>query len=219
LKRAAVYWAPSRSDPLWAAGCAWLGRDAESGAPCPQPPLPGIAELTAEARRYGFHATLRPPVRLATHWDEFREAVRDVARATKPFALPPLEIAEIGGFLALREAAPCPALQDLADRCVAATNPHCLPPSAEEYTRRRAAGLSSPQEATLQRWGYPYVMGEWFFHLTLSRRLSAGERQTVRMCAAAHFESVLDGPRSIDDIAIFTQGDGDFRIAERFLLG
>jgi hypothetical protein len=35
-----------------------LGRDPESGAPTPQPDIPDIAEVTAEPRLYGFHATL-----------------------------------------------------------------------------------------------------------------------------------------------------------------
>ena len=32
-------------------GAAWLGRDPETGAPVPQPDLPGIAEVTADPRR------------------------------------------------------------------------------------------------------------------------------------------------------------------------
>jgi uncharacterized protein YchJ len=217
--RAALYWAPGLRDPLWRASCAWLGRDPETGAVCMQPDVPGIAELTAEPRRYGFHATLRPPMRLATGWDEFREAAFAAARAVAPFRLPALEVADIGGFLALREAGPCPALRALADCCVTLTNKHRLAPGAEELARRRAAGLSPRQEALLQAWGYPYVMEEWFFHLTLTRRLGAGERAVVRAAAEAHFAPVLGVERWVEEIAIFTQRDGDFLIAERIRLG
>ncbi|MFC7693522.1 hypothetical protein ACFQY5_32275 [Paeniroseomonas aquatica] len=61
--RLALYWAPGYDDPLHRLGSAWLGRDAESGAPMHQPVLPGldIAELTADPRGYGLHATLKPP--------------------------------------------------------------------------------------------------------------------------------------------------------------
>jgi hypothetical protein len=184
-----------------------------------QPDVAGIAELTAEPRRYGLHATLRPPMRLATGWDEFREAAIAAARAVAPFRLPALEVADIGGFLALREAGPCPALQALADSCVTLTNKHRLAPGAEELARRRAAGLSARQEALLQTWGYPYVMEEWFFHLTLTRRLGADERVVVRAAAEGHFAPVLGGERWVEEIAIFTQRDGDFLIAERIGLG
>ena len=214
--RAALYWAPATSDPLWTLGSAWLGRDAETGAACAQPALPGIAELTAAPRRYGFHATLRPPMQLATGWDEFREAAAAIARATRPFALPPLEIAELYGFLALREAAPCAGLQALADRCVELTNRHRLKPAPDELQRRRGAGLSARQEAMLQTWGYPYVMQEWFFHMTLTRRLAPHERGAVRACAEAHFAAALNMPRVVNSICIFTQTTSDFLIAERY---
>ena len=216
--RAAIYWAPSLTDPLWEEGCRWLGRNAETGAACPQPPIPNIAALTADPRRYGLHATLRPPMRLATGWDEFRETTRAIARATPPFTLPPLEIAEIGGFLALRETAPCPALQTLANRCVELTNRHRLPPKEDELAKRRAANLSPRQEDLLQRWGYPYVMEEWFFHLTLTHRLSPPHAH-LHAAATAHFDGVLNTHRAITEIAIFTQSTGDFLIAERFKLG
>jgi hypothetical protein len=217
--RAAVYWAPGLVDPLWHAGCAWLGRDAETGARVEQPGVPEIAALTAEPAHYGLHATLRPPMRLATGWDEFRDAVRAVASQTQPFALPPLELADIGRFLALRESAPCPALRDLADRCVMLTNSHRLAPTAEELAKRRRAGLSARQEELLQRWGYPYVMEAWFFHVTLTRRLSADEWRDVRPAAEAHFDGVLNTARWVDSVCIFTSNNSDFLIAERFALG
>jgi hypothetical protein len=217
--RAALYWAPALNDPLWDLGCAWLGRDAETGATCPQPPIDGISGFTAEPAQYGFHATLRPPLRVATGWDEFRAVAANIARATRPFALPPLEIAVIGGFLALRETMPCQPLQDFADRCVELTNAHRLQPSASELQRRRAAGLSPRQESNLQRWGYPYVMQDWFFHLTLTHKLSLSEQQTLLPHAQRHFAMALKSPRLVESLCIFTQLDGPFLIAERFSLG
>ncbi len=63
--RVAVYYAPAVDDPLFAEAAVWLGRDPESGAPVPQPDIADIEEVTAEPRVYGFHATLKPPMRLA----------------------------------------------------------------------------------------------------------------------------------------------------------
>ena len=90
--RAAIYYAPTADDPLFAASTIWLGRNPETNAPAPQPALPGIAEITEDARQYGFHATLKPPLRLppGRRWDDLLEAATTLARSLKPFDLPPL---------------------------------------------------------------------------------------------------------------------------------
>jgi hypothetical protein len=213
--RAALYWVPALNDPLFALGSAWLGRDAETGAAVKQPDIRGIADITAAASRYGLHATLRPPMRLATGWEEFCEAAHGVAASCTAFALPPLEVFTIGGFIALRESVPCPPLRVLADRCVEATERHRLRPRAEELARRRAAGLTPRQDALLESFGYPYVFDEWFFHITLTRRLTTEEMAWMRPLVEAHFAPVLAGPRMVEDVCICTQDDGDFLIAER----
>ena len=68
--------------------------------------------ITAEPRLYGFHATLKPPMRLAAgrQWFDVLEAATELADRTAPFALPALAVSDVFGFLALRETAPCPAL-------------------------------------------------------------------------------------------------------------
>jgi hypothetical protein len=217
--RAALYWAPEGDDPLWAAGNAWLGRDPELNVPVSQPDVPGIGEVTAAARVYGFHATLRPPMRLAGSWVDFMEAAEAAAGAVAPFDLPALAVADLDGFLALREATPCPALQALADACVAWTEPCRLPADAVELARRRAAGLSAEQEAMLRRWGYPYVMQCWRFHMTLTRRLSPEAMRRMREAAEAHFSSTLNMRRRVSAISVFTQRAGDpFRLSHRLEL-
>jgi putative phosphonate metabolism protein len=217
--RVALYWAPDRADPLWDAGNRWLGRDPEHNADLPQPPHLGMAEITEAARQYGFHATLRPPMRLATGWDEFLAAAEGLAETVSPFDLPPLRVENLDGFLALRETAPCPALHALADTCVRGTDRHRLPPSEAELARRRAAGLSDEEERLLQLWGYPYVMQRWRFHMTLSRRLTDAEMATWRPAAEAHFTPVLALPRRVQSICVFTQRPGEaFVLAERLPL-
>ena len=155
--RVAVYLAPPPADPLFAAGATWLGRDPESDAPAPQPDLPGIAEVTAEPRLYGFHATLKPPMHLAEgrQWFDVVQAARALADRIAPFDLPPLAVMDLRGFLALRETAPCPALQALADACVAELDPFRAPASEAELARRRRAGLSAEQDAMLVALGLP----------------------------------------------------------------
>ncbi|WP_184383621.1 DUF1045 domain-containing protein [Roseococcus suduntuyensis] len=223
--RAALYWAPEVDDPLHAAGSAWLGRDAETGATLTQPPVPDLPALTADARGYGLHATLKPPFRIATSYAALREDAAAFAARTAPFDLPPLAVMDLKGFLALRETAPCPALRALTDGAVAALDAHRAPPTEQELARRRKANLSPRQEAMLARWGYPYLEEDWQFHVTLTRRLTPEEAAWVRPAAEAHFASVFEmgtgRARRVREVCLFTQaGPGaPFLIAERLALG
>ncbi|MBW4089713.1 MAG: DUF1045 domain-containing protein [Proteobacteria bacterium] len=205
--RVAVYYAPEADDPLTVAAARWLGRDVETGAAVVQPPIGGIAEVTADPRLYGFHATLKPPMRLLpdVSWAAFEAAARVLAGGIAPFDLPPLAVADVHGFLALRETAPSLALQALADLCVAGLDAFRAPPAPDELARRRRAGLSAAQEAMLLRWGYPYVFGTWFFHLTLTRRLDPSERAGWRAAAEQHLAPALAVPRRVGAICLFTQ--------------
>ncbi len=68
--RYAIYFTPERDDPLTRVAANWLGRDPFTGAAAPAPAIgrlspAEIAFHTAAARRYGFHATLKAPFRLA----------------------------------------------------------------------------------------------------------------------------------------------------------
>ena len=67
--RYALYLAPPPDSALWRFGCAALGRDAASGEDMHGYAPSGYATeawraASAEARRYGFHATLKAPLRL-----------------------------------------------------------------------------------------------------------------------------------------------------------
>lgn len=219
--RVAVYYAPAITDPLWRTACTWLGRDPETAATLKQPDIPDIAALTADPRLYGFHATLKPPMRLATSYDAFLADAERLATTLQPFQLPPLAVADLHGFLALRETAPSPELQALADACVTGLDTHRAPPDDAELARRRKKGLPPPQEANLLRWGYPHVLDTWFFHMTLTRRLTADERAFVQPEAERFFASAVSMPRRVEALTVFTQaGPGaPFLVAERLPLG
>jgi hypothetical protein len=184
-----------------------MGRDPESGAALPQPDIPGLQEVTAEPRLYGFHATLKPPMRLraGATWDDVVSIAVNLAAGLAPFVLPPMAVADVHGFLALRETEPSPALQALADLCVAWLDEFRAALTDAELTRRHRAGLSAAQDAMLRRWGYPYVFGTWFFHMTLTRRLSADEKARYRPAAERFLAPALEEPRRVSDICLFTQ--------------
>jgi putative phosphonate metabolism protein len=220
--RVAVYYAPPPDDLLFAAGATWLGRNPENGAPEPQPDIPAIAEVTAEPRLYGFHATLKPPMRLADgrQWDDVARAATQLADRTAPFDLPRLVVSDVFGFLALRETFPCPPLQALADACVEQLDAFRAPPSESELARRRRSNLTPRQNMMLMRWGYPYVFDTWFFHMTLTRRLTAEEKRLYQPAAETHCARAIATPRRVTDICLFVQpsAGAPFVIEERLKL-
>ncbi len=176
--------------------------------------------MTREPGLYGFHATLKPPMRLAHRWADLVEDATALAETVAPFELPPLRVADLDGFLALQETVSCPPLHALADACVTELDSHRQPAEAAELARRRQAGLTAVQDAMLLDWGYPYVLDQWRFHMTLTRRLSSEERAAAQPAAEAHFASALAQPRRVADICLFTQlaAGSAFVLAERIAL-
>src|SRR5689334_19967812 len=151
--RYALYLAPAEDSALWRTGSGWLGRDARTDALLPQPQVEGISAdrlraLTASARHYGLHATLKPPMRLAdgVNADMLSDAARTLAAATSAFALPALVVDTLSGFIALRTLHSSAALQQLADNCVMQLDRFRRASDAAELEQRRGAGLSAKQE-------------------------------------------------------------------------
>jgi hypothetical protein len=114
-----------------------------------------------------------------------------------------LQVSQLDGFLALvPEDDPAP-LQDLAARCVTELDGFRSPPSADELARRRKAALSARQDANLLRWGYPYVLDDFRFHMTLTQRLDPSDSMRLAPAAQEHFASELAADATIDGITLF----------------
>jgi putative phosphonate metabolism protein len=225
--RYALYFVPGRDSALGDFGCRWLGRDAVDDATLEQPHLAEVApeilaEITAEARRYGFHATLKPPFRLAEGRSEAElVAALDAFATARPAVIGiPLHLAAIGGFLALVPEERPPALHDLADACVCELDAFRQPADEDEIARRRRAPLSALEDEMLQRWGYPYVFASFRFHMTLTRRLTPEDRARLEPALRALLAPVLATPLGIGDIALMIEPSpgAPFRVRRRFPL-
>jgi len=204
--RYAIYYAPPPDSLLHELGSRWLGRDAWTGKPVDQPNVLGIGRLTMEPSRYGFHGTLKAPFRLRDDKtpEALAQAVAALAASETPFGLR-IKAGSIGGFLALVPAEPSPALMALAARCVRELDEFRAPASEEELRRRRQASLTPAQDQYLERWGYPYVMDEFRFHMTLTERLDPPDQQRLAAAAAAHFAPALQGPVMMAGISLFVE--------------
>ncbi len=227
-ERFAVYFAPAPDTPLWDFGTSWLGRDPERDIDLPRPDLPGledgdIARISASPRRYGFHGTLKPPFGLADGQDAeaLYAAVAAFAASRVPFDIPALEMRSLDGFLALVPAGPGPALAALAGDCVATLDGFRAPPPANEMDRRRAHGLTARQEANLTRWGYPYVMEDFRFHLTLTDRLDPETLERALPILMDATVALTGTPVRVDSLALYHEPrpGADFRLVARFPFG
>ena len=204
--RHAIYYAPSADTLFHDLGSRWVGRDAFTGEACRQPDVAGIAVVTADPRRYGFHATLKPPFALRDmlNTEALLRAVAALAIGHKSFTVT-LKVGVLNQFLALVPREPLEPLQRLAELVVRDLDGFRRPPSDDELARRRLSELTPSQDRHLAEWGYPYVFGDFRFHMTLTERLPPSDIERFRAAAEAHFAPVLTVPVAIDGLSLFTE--------------
>lgn len=210
--RYAIYFTPAPGTALAEFGRRWLGRDPRSGEDVPRADVPGmtaadLAEITADARRYGFHATLKPPFRLSPDEDlpALDAALGAFSAQHAPFDAGPLALRELGGFLALMPAGDTAPLHALAADCVRGFDRFRAPAPPDEIERRRSGGLNARQEDLLAAWGYPYVLDEFRFHMTLTARLNEAGRAVVAEALSGLLAGVLEEELRIDALGLFEE--------------
>ena len=222
--RFAIYYTPPRG-ALADFGAWWLGWDVRTGGEVDRQagdrPVPeGLDAVTETPRKYGFHGTLKPPFRLAegTDPDGLAAAVADLAARTARAEADGLRLQRIGSFLALVPDGPEGEIARVAAACVTELDRFRAPAGGAELTRRRAAGLSPRQEEMLQAWGYPYVLEEFHFHLTLTGRLKGAERTHWQQVATTALPP-LPRPFALDAITLVGErADGRFEEVARYPL-
>ncbi|MEM7089724.1 MAG: DUF1045 domain-containing protein [Pseudomonadota bacterium] len=221
--RYAIYFAPPAGAGWTRFATSWLGWDMETGSPVAHPFAEGIdvAAVTRVPRKYGLHATLKPPFHLQNGRtvEALHDACASLAARHAPVALHGLEIAPLGRFLALRPIGEQDALNALAARCVQDLDMFRTPATEQELARRRSTGLTAEQDTNLVHWGYPYVLNAFRFHITLSGRLDKTTLQHVRAALDAQLGPLLPQPFRINDLALVGEAeDGRFHLIQRYVL-
>ena len=117
-------------------------------------------------------------------------------------------VSRIGRFLALTPSRPESLLDRFAATVVEAFDAFRAPPSPEETERRKHSGLSPAQEALLARWGYPYVMEEFRFHMTLTGAADPALLDCIEPAANAFFKEVVDRPLFSTRLSLRATGAG-----------
>ncbi|MDF0695790.1 DUF1045 domain-containing protein [Rhizobium sp. MC63] len=210
--RYALYFSPPKDDPLTGAASLWLGRDAFSGETYAAPDHERLGqaeqfELTADPRRYGFHATIKAPFSLAASVTEkdLLTVAEEFASRTPAFEIPELVLGQLGRFFALIPASLHQPLQDFAAKVVKSFEPFRATLSPADIARRNPEKLSDSQRANLQRWGYPYVMEDFGFHMTLSGQVPETRAEVMKAILTERFADFTGRPLSISGLAVFVE--------------
>jgi hypothetical protein len=179
---------------LRAAAEAWFRRDEARG-------------LTVQARRYGFHGTLKAPFRLADGCTEsgLRQHADAFAAARPPLLISAPVPRAIGSFRALRPQGDESAIDALAADAVRGFDGFRAPPLASDLARRRPDRMTPRQRELFQRWGYPYVLDEFRFHLTLTDPVPAERGEEVDAALAGHFAGTAGVDVPLLSIALFVE--------------
>jgi putative phosphonate metabolism protein len=225
--RYAIYFTPEPRSALDRFGAELLGYDAAIGEDLAFPDAvlqlaPDWRELTCDPRKYGFHATLKAPHSLAPGKTEADLLAACEAFAGTPRPIPAISpvVGSISGFIAVVPAKPSADLERLAADCVSEFDSFRAPLSAEDRARRNPSMLTPRQREYLDRWGYPYVMEDFRFHMTLTGRLPPERHGPVLAMLEARFSALDLKTLAIDRIALSRQDDADsrFRIVGAYVL-
>jgi putative phosphonate metabolism protein len=226
--RYAIYYVSAPGSDLDRFGAQLLGYDALSGNQLPFPDdvvqlVPDWRDLTRDPRKYGFHATLKAPLPLAQGKTEAEllAACETFASAPRPIPVIRPVVDSISGFIAVVPAEPSGELERLAADCVREFDSFRAPLTPEDRMRRNPSALTPRQREHLERWGYPYVMKDFRFHMTLTGRLDAGRREPVLTMLRDRFSTIGLTTLAIDRIAVFRQNDAAarFQVVNHWKLG
>src|SRR6185369_9608397 len=215
LPRYAIYFVPSAETELFRIGSAILGYDCYTGSSVERPNVLGREagfweRLTAEPRRYGFHATLKAPFKLSPSCREAQLVSALHSFAGLGHSIPALTpaVRMLSGFAAIVPAAVSPAIDELASKCTTIFDAFRAPMAAQERARRVASGLNQSQIANLDRWGYPYLFADFRFHMTLTGRVDTERRDDVLTTLQKTLgEACKNGPLAIERISLLRQND------------
>ena len=216
MRRYAIYAVPGAGNDdaaealaLKATVDAWYARD-------------DLQSLTVNTRRYGFHATLAAPFHLAAaHTEtELLTAAAAFAAEQAPVTIPGPRPAVMGSFRALLPSGEqnaltaLNALNALGASVVRKFDGFRAPLTEADVHRRRAAHLTARQRELVDRWGYPYVLDEFRFHLTLTDALPAERAAAIDAAAAQHFAPVagIDVPLTGITISVEPEPGAAFEI-------
>jgi hypothetical protein len=121
----------------------------------------------------------------------------------------------LAGFFAVVPREPAPALDALAESCTTLFDAYRSPITLQERARRIALKLNEEQIRNLDRWGYPYVLSQYRFHMTLTGKVPAERRKAIFVVLLKAFrQSGVEASVAVDRVALVMREtpDAAFRV-------
>jgi hypothetical protein len=219
FSRYAIYYIPDL--PLFQIGSDWLGWNSLTGQETTL--SANHHRITDRPRKYGFHATMKPPFSLASNstQGELQDAFQAFCATVSPATGGTLKISRLGRFLAMTQDVQSNDVTDLAASTVSHFDKFRAPLSDNDIQKRRQRRLTPEQDALMLRWGYPYVMQEFKFHMTLTGPLQNDEIVSIEQLANTRFQEFIGQSLNIASLALLGEDrdSGRFHVIEKLSLG
>ena len=218
FSRYAIYYIPDL--PLFQIGSDWLGWNSITG----QETIISAnrRRITDRPRKYGFHATVKPPFSLASSstQGDLQDAFHAFCATVSPATGGTLKISRLGRFLAMTQDVQSNEVTELAASTVSHFDKFRVPLSDNDIEKRRQRRLTPKQDALMLRWGYPYVMQEFKFHMTLTGPLRNDEIDAIEHDANTRFQEFIGQSLNIASLSLLGEDSdsGRFHVVDRLSL-
>lgn len=203
VPRYAVYIAPSDTSML-----GEFGRHVLQSTPV-QNDRPLQLSVTEKAAHYGFHSTFKAPMELASGCTEqaLLDAVQDYVHTKQRVALTGLQPNIVDGFLALT-LPDSPDVDAFAADVMHSFEPFRAPLSEADRQRRNPETLPERKRQYLENFGYPHVLEEFNFHMTLSNRIkNEQDSHSYHQWLMQNYKMIVTQTPWLDQLAVFWQPD------------
>ena len=213
--RYAIYFAPDDSSELGVFGATVLRRRALCPNDWLNPQLPvrfpesaNWHEQIQKPAHYGFHATIKAPFELADDQsaDDLIADLTDLAKKQTAISLEGLAPVRTCRYDALAFVTQPGKLPTLAAECVTKFEKYRAPLNAADIERRDPDSLSESELASLHRYGYPYVLDDFNFHMTLSGQNNHDDNTYFEWLQKLYAAMVTKTPL-LDRLCVFHQPD------------
>lgn len=201
--RVAIYFTPPHDSPLASTAKDWLSCEEVEGIDADL-----LLALLESPRKYGFHATIKAPfyIKNGFELEDIEKEIYSFAAEQCVFSMPPLQLGSLGNFYCLQPRGHSAQLNQLAAAIVTGCDRFRKTATTEELARRREKGLSAQQESLLRKWGYPYVLQEFVYHMTLTGPVAEdGPHDLLVKELQNRFLPLLTHPLAFDALTICTQ--------------
>ncbi len=199
FQRYAIYWTPASGTPLAEFGAVWFGGFATFGLAADL-----VARATKAPAAYGLHATLKAPFRLKEDASPkaLQAALEEFCASRQPPVAAPLKFGRYQRYLTLMLQGDEADIDRLAAGCVTHFDRFRAPTSEEDRRRREIGEMTPRQAAYLEEFGYPYILSDFRFHISLAGPLEETDLDAVENALAAHLAPAMAAPLRIGELTL-----------------